>query len=270
MKDSETNGALSPIEQGGEKDEVKVVEDVEACSISLHSASNDDDDDDVNNENNQANKNAHPTQPALLPGFVRNMAAFSATPSTKPPKEALKAVYGAGKYKAGLTLDVLAIQSFMAGIYIAMAGQLFLTLGGGILGAAFFPTGLLAVVLTSAELFTGDALIFIACVLGAKVSLRSLLRNWTVSWLCNFIGCLTWAYFIAYLSGSLEDAGQKEFAIQVSLKKANQPWGHIVLKGIGANFMVCLGVWQATCAEEVAGTCSVLYSIFKSPGPTSL
>eukprot|EP00593_Proboscia_inermis_P014268 CAMPEP_0171316366 /NCGR_PEP_ID=MMETSP0816-20121228/72142_1 /TAXON_ID=420281 /ORGANISM="Proboscia inermis, Strain CCAP1064/1" /LENGTH=42 /DNA_ID= /DNA_START= /DNA_END= /DNA_ORIENTATION= len=42
----------------------------------------------------------------------------------------------------------------MAGVYIAMAGHLFIAVGGGIIGAAVFPTGLIAVVLTSAELFT--------------------------------------------------------------------------------------------------------------------
>lgn len=184
---------------------------------------------------------------------------MTSAPSTKAPKDALKAVYSAGKYKAALTLDVLMVQSFMAGIYIAMAGHLFLALGGGILGAAFFPTGLIAVLLTSAELFTGDALIFIASVLGGKVSIRSLCRNWTVAWICNMAGCLAWAFFMVYLSDSLKDLDKDDFAVKVALKKANQPWGNIFLKGIGANFMVCLGVWQFTCAEEVAGKVLALW-----------
>jgi hypothetical protein len=61
--------------------------------------------------------------------------------ATKQPKDTLQAVYKAGEYKAGLTLDLLCVQSFMAGIYIAMAGHLFLAVGGGILGSAMFPTG---------------------------------------------------------------------------------------------------------------------------------
>lgn len=173
--------------------------------------------------------------------------------ATKAPKETLQALYKAGEYKAGLPLNLLMTQSFMAGIYIAMAGQLFLTVGGGLLGSALFPTGLIAVVLTSAELFTGDALVFVAGVLGGKVSGRMLLRNWTVSWVMNFLGCLFWASLMGYASGALQDAGQVELAIKVAEKKVHQPWGQIFLKGVGANFMVCVGVWQATCAEEVAG-----------------
>jgi formate/nitrite transporter len=185
--------------------------------------------------------------------FANNLAAMIPKPRTKAPKDALKAVYVVGKYKAALTLDVLMVQSFMAGLYIAMAGHLYLAIGGGVLGAAFFPTGLIAVLLTSAELFTGDALVFVASVLGGRVSIRSLLRNWTVSWICNMAGCLAWAYFMVYLPDSLNDLDKNEYAVAVALKKANQTWGAIFLKGIGANFMVCLGVWQFTCAEEVAG-----------------
>jgi formate/nitrite transporter len=200
------------------------------------------------------------TSAQSLPGaLAHHLAAMVSTPRTKAPKDALKAVYVAGTYKAALSLDILMVQSFMAGLYIGMASHLFLAVGGGVLGAIFFPTGLIAVLLTSAELFTGDALIFVASVLGGKVSIRSLCRNWTVSWICNFAGCLTWAYFMVYLPDSLDDLDQNEYAVKVALKKAYQPWGTIFLKGIGANFMVCLGVWQFTCAEEVAGKVLALF-----------
>jgi len=161
-------------------------------------------------------------------------------PSTKAPKQTLQAVYAAGKYKAGLTLPILCVQSFMAGIYIAFAGHLYLVVGGGVLGSSLFPGGLIAVVLTSAELYTGDALIFVASVLGGQVAFRSLLRNWTVSWCCNFVGSLVWAYFLAYLSGALHDSHAVELAIQVAEKKALNELSHIFIKAIGANFMYVL------------------------------
>lgn len=179
--------------------------------------------------------------------------------ATKAPKETLLAVYRTGEYKAGLPLNLLMVQSFMAGLYIAMAGHLFLAVGGGLVGGFLFPTGLIAVILTSAELFTGDALVFVASVLGGRVSFQKLLRNWTVSWIMNFAGCLCWAYVLAYASDSLEDMGKDDFAIEVAMKKAKGPWLSIFLRSIGANFMVCVGVWQATCAEEVAGKILALW-----------
>jgi formate/nitrite transporter len=171
--------------------------------------------------------------------------------ATKTPKDTLKTIYKVGQYKAALPLNLLCVQSFMAGFFIAMAGHLFLAVGGGILGEALFPVALIAVVLTSAELFTGDALVFIISVLGRQVPVSKLVRNWTVSWIWNFVGALTWAAVLAYASDALE--AQRDLAILVATKKASQTWLQAFLKGIGANFMVCLGVWQATCAEDVAG-----------------
>jgi formate/nitrite transporter FocA (FNT family) len=220
----------------------------------------------IENENNNSQTDPEPASPdqaycsqeTFLPqAFTNNLAAMVSKPSTKAPKDALTAVYAAGTSKAALTLDILMVQSIMAGLYIAMASHLYLAIGGGVLGAAFFCTGLIAVLLTGAELFTGDALVFVAAVLGGQVSIRSLCRNWTISWFGNMVGCLLWAYFMVYLPDSLED--KNEYAIKVALAKANQPWGAIFLKGIGANFMVCLGVWQFTCAEEVAGKVLALF-----------
>jgi hypothetical protein len=128
-----------------------------------------------NNNNNDSNNNSNHQ-------VNRGTAA-----ATKAPKDTLQAVYAAGKYKAGLSLDVLCIQSTMAGIFIAFAGQLYLSVGGGILGAVLFPGGLIAVILTSAELFTGDALIFVASVLGGQVPIHRLVRNWCVSWYVYYL-----------------------------------------------------------------------------------
>jgi formate/nitrite transporter len=175
----------------------------------------------------------------------------------KTPKDTLQAVYKAGIYKASLPLHLLCIQSFIAGTYIALAGQIFLQLNGGLLGAIFFPTGIIATVFTSAELFTGDALVFVASVLGNKVSIWSLLRNWTVSWIFNFVGSLVWASLLGYASGALD--AQKDFVIAVAMKKVSATWIQIFIKAIGANFLVCLGVWQATCAEEAAGKILALW-----------
>jgi hypothetical protein len=130
-----------------------------------------------------------PPDPSLIP--LPLVIHFK---GTKAPKETLEAIYKAGQYKAALPLNLLMIQSFMAGVYIAMSGHLYLAVGGGgVLGAALFPTGLITVVLTSAELFTGDAFVFVASVLDGCVPFSKLCRNWTVAWCMNFAGSLFWA-----------------------------------------------------------------------------
>ena len=187
------------------------------------------------------------------------VSSFLARSATKSPSQTLEAVYSTGQYKAGLPLHILSVQSFMAGIYIAMAGQLYLSVGGGVLGAALFSAGLLGVVLTSGELFTGDALVFVAALLGGRVKPSSVARNWVVSWCVNFVGCLAWAFVIGYASDALQDLGKAEYAVAVAEKKAGQTFLGTFLKGIAANFMVCVGVWQATCAEEVSGKVLALW-----------
>ena len=142
---------------------------------------------------------------------------------------------------------------FLRCIFIAFAGQLYLSVGGGIIGASLFPGGLIAVVLTSAELFTGDALIFIASVLAGQVPFMKLIRNWSLSWIFNFLGSVLWAYFLGYLSNAIKDSGATDLSIKVAEVKALDSMGSIFLKGVGANFLVCIAVWQGTTAEEASG-----------------
>mmetsp|Transcript_21271 Transcript_21271/g.43605 ORF Transcript_21271/g.43605 Transcript_21271/m.43605 type:complete len:385 (+) Transcript_21271:155-1309(+) len=204
--------------------------------------------------------NTTTSQPETNVSFAPQASSSNLTRSaTKTPSQTLEAVYSTGQYKAALRLDILSVQSFMAGIYIAMAGQIFLSVGGGVLGAGLFSAGLLGVVLTSGELFTGDALVFVAALLGGRVKASSVARNWTVSWCVNFVGCLAWAFVIGYASDALQDLGKAEYAVAVAEKKAGQTFLGTFLKGIAANFMVCVGVWQATCAEEVSGKVLALW-----------
>jgi len=61
------------------------------------------------------------------------------------------------------------------------------------------------------------------------------------------------------LSHALEDVGATELAIKVAEKKALDHMGSIFLKGIGANFLVCIAVWQGTTAEEASGKVLTLW-----------
>lgn len=169
------------------------------------------------------------------------------------PKDALQRIYDLGEHKADEKLYILSLQAFMAGCYKSIACQIYLTVGGGVLAAALFPVGLIAIILTGAELFTSDALYLVGTYLGGKIHYGKLARNMAVSWIFIYIGCLFWAGFLAYLSGQLADADAVEFAVYTAEHKAHQPWGQIFLKGIGANFLICLANMQALTSGDVAG-----------------
>jgi formate/nitrite transporter len=121
------------------------------------------------------------------------------------------------------------------------------------LGAALFPVGLIGILLTGAELFTSDSLFMVASFLGGKIHYYHVVRNVTVSWIMNFVGALFWSGFLTYFAGQLEFVEQVDFAVEFAEHKADQAWHRIFLKEIGANFLICLAVWQFTTAGTVAG-----------------
>jgi hypothetical protein len=147
----------------------------------------------------EAAAEASETQPAsrtrlAIPASLALNRRASTQLRTRKPEKVLESVYSLGQFKAGLGWQYLLVQCFMAGIYKSVGCQTFVTLGGGVLGAVFFPVGLIAIVLTSAELFTGDLMILVVCYFGGKVKMQSVLRNLAMlSWIFNFAGTLLWA-----------------------------------------------------------------------------
>jgi formate/nitrite transporter FocA (FNT family) len=83
---------------------------------------------------------------------------------------------------------------------------------------AMFPIGLILVVGTGAELFTGNVMYFSAAWLDRRVTLSqflasfdshlmstvALMKSWIVSYLANFAGCAVLAYFGTYVSEIFE------------------------------------------------------------------
>lgn len=75
---------------------------------------------DTNNKVESNTEHTTPISMSLHTAQSNSGQAISVTyVATKNPKDTLKAVYKAGIYKAGLSMDLLCIQSFMAGIYVS-------------------------------------------------------------------------------------------------------------------------------------------------------
>lgn len=47
--------------------------------------------------------------------------------------------------------------------------------------------------------------------------------------------------------------------MNTALKKANLKWGVCVLRGIGCNFLVGMGVWLATASREMSSKIIAMY-----------
>lgn len=47
--------------------------------------------------------------------------------------------------------------------------------------------------------------------------------------------------------------------MSVAVKKTSLGWGVCVLRGIGCNFLVCMGVWLATASREMSSKIIAMY-----------
>lgn len=166
---------------------------------------------------------------------------------------------GAAKTKrSALELFILAI---LAGALIALGSAATNTASFGIadVGLArmvcglLFPFGLCMVVVTGAELFTGNCLISIS-VLEKKASVPGMLRNWGIVYLGNLAGGLLIAAGCACF-GQLDYGGGAlaVYTIKIAVGKCSIGFGKAVVFGILCNVLVCLGVLLAMSARETAG-----------------
>lgn len=122
-----------------------------------------------------------------------------------------------------------------------------------LVSAAIFPFGLIMIIFTGAELFTGNNLMTIA-LMEKKITLGGLLRNWVVVYLGNFAGAVLVAWLVVR-TGLLDySEGQAAvFTIKMAAGKVTLPFAAAFGKGILCNMLVCLGVFMAAQAKDTAG-----------------
>ncbi len=114
-----------------------------------------------------------------------------------------------GKYRASLSWWNILLRGWMAGAYISMGASLMIIVSTGVasaLGAGIaqlvsglvFPLGLILVVLTGAELFTGDAMLAPFAAFSGISRWNAVFRLWILSYLGNIIGAIFFAGLLAY------------------------------------------------------------------------
>ncbi len=114
-----------------------------------------------------------------------------------------------------------------------------------------FPIGLMLVVILGADLFTGNNALLVPPAMSRRIGLLAVLKNWTIVWLANFAGCLAVAYFLVYLTGLTASEPYASAVAKIAAGKTSSTFGVIFLKGIGANWCVCLAVWLALSGRRL-------------------
>ncbi len=200
-----------------------------------------------------------------------------------PPVAIVAKAGDAGKYKVGLPAWNMVLRGFMAGAYIAMGAALATmcstgiqatdaTLRYGTASAGFsqlilgsvFPVGLIIIVLTGAELFTGDAMLAPIAAFVHKVSWAQVLNLWIWVYIGNLIGSIVFAYIMAYGpfvsfdstgAATVTAFGSRAIAIasaKVSYVGMLGMWSAF-LKAIACNWLVNLAILLGICADDLIG-----------------
>ncbi|MEY8401765.1 formate/nitrite transporter family protein [Oscillospiraceae bacterium 44-34] len=177
------------------------------------------------------------------------------------PVEFIDLYAQAGAKKAANSAQRLCLSAVLAGFLIAAgavvantAGHMLTNAGlSRVLCGLLFPFGLIMVIITGAELFTGNCLITIS-VLEKKASLAGMVRNLVIVYIGNLLGAVVLASAIVYCGQLDLSAGALAVhTIRTAAAKCAIPFGKAVVLGILCNILVCAGVMCSLCGKSLAG-----------------
>lgn len=177
------------------------------------------------------------------------------------PSEIIEANIGSGVTKANMNIVKMIILGMLAGAFIAVGGTASNVAVHNIsnvgvaraLAGAIFPVGLMLVVMTGSELFTGNCLM-VTAFLDKKIKGMQMLRNLVIVYISNLAGSVIIAGLV-YLSGQFNytDGMLGAYTIKVALAKTTIAPGTAIASGILCNMLVCLAVILALSAKDIIG-----------------
>jgi len=195
---------------------------------------------------------------------VQNNVATNTKMDFLTPPQVYEAVATAGETKAKMSIFKTFYLGVLAGCYIAFGSCLAMTVGGAcqgivaggnlgvqklLLGLFGLPTGLAMVVIAGGELFTGNTAFLSAAVIEGKATPGQLAKNWFFSYLGNLVGSVFLAYLV-FASGAMA-APSVATVKAITVAKTSIPFSQAVMRGILCNWLVVMGIWQATAGKEI-------------------
>jgi formate/nitrite transporter len=184
-----------------------------------------------------------------------------------PPLELLQAGLSVAARKACLPGRDLLIRGFLAGAILSYATSLaFVVNAQGlppIVGAILFPAGFVMLVLLGLELATGNFALLPAGLADGRLSLKNMLRNWTLVYAGNLLGSLFYAllFYLAITSANTTGSGALGEMFRAAAQKKTlaymaiglRGWETAFIKGVLCNWMVTLGAVLALVSRSTTG-----------------
>lgn len=183
------------------------------------------------------------------------------------PKEVAQNYIMTGAAKTKLSIGRMFWLGIMAGIFIALAAASSTVASSSVqvasvaklVSGVVFTGGLAMVLIAGSELFTGNCLIIIP-VMEKQATWGGMLKNWLIVYIGNFAGSIFIAALVVYghtfgLFSNLVGAT----AIHTAVSKVTLDFGDAFIRGILCNLLVCIAVWMALAAKDIAGKIAGLF-----------
>ena len=184
--------------------------------------------------------------------------------------ETRQLVSDTGITKAGKSFAHLFLLGILAGAYIALAAAGSMTVAcnllanpetfglGRCLAGIIFSGGLILVMIAGAELFTGNTMMLLPLA-QRRITFYAMLRNWSIVYAGNFAGSIFVALLVCY-SGQLYGGSNLVGGVTIAAAatKCSLTFWEAFLLGILCNWLVCLAIWMAASAKDVAGKILVI------------
>lgn len=183
------------------------------------------------------------------------------------PKEIAESAVTVSVNKANTLWWKQLLLAVMAGMFIGLAGNgasisAYAASSAGMakmLSGVLFGAGLIMVLMAGAELFTGNSLMIIG-VMEKKITVSSMMRNWGIVYLGNFIGGAGLSYLINQTTQLNMDKGELgAYAINTALSKCTLDFKTAFIMGIFCNVLVCIAVWISWGGKDIMSKIMGLY-----------
>jgi len=211
----------------------------------------------------------HNAKTPYLKETILNLSGGSSQPELKPPPVLYEGAVAAGAAKASAPAGKIFKLGVVSGCHIAFGAYLMLSVGGAcpeiaaknpglkaiISGAFGLPFGLIMTLVTGGELFTGNTALVSGAVMEGKATTNDLIKNWSMSYLGNFVGSLILAY-LAFKSGTL---GAGPAAVNLAMAKCSLSFETAVIRGILCNWLVCMAVYMASGCSSMIGKMTAVW-----------
>lgn len=156
------------------------------------------------------------------------------------------------------------VLALLGGAFISFGGLLTVIVAGGmpdvalhnpglvkLMAGILFPVGLIMVSVAGADLFTSDCAGTTLGFFEKRLKIRTCLKILILSYIFNFIGAQFIAHCLSANVGLFSTTPWKDYLFTLADKKLHMDFMIVVMKGVGANWLVCLATWMGYAGRDV-------------------